>query len=295
MAVYQIIPSTGKGITWISEHKTDILTYGGIALMTGSIIAAAVGTKNMIEEKEETKHEEHPLVKKVWDRSKHYVAATGLWMAGGYCIHKSHGIEKATNVALTNTITAMAASTIAYRERWKDKVGDDEEKKIFFDEKTEEVETVDENGKKKKIKVKTSTIDPNASTAVYFDQYCSWMADDHGDIDLDIRTVKNVMAMKNQQFKGDPERTLFINEMYDALGEFMINKYGQRVNYRCACGQNVGWLYDPENPIGDNSIYITITKTHRRLDDGRVIPTLRLEFNHDGNILKAAKERGLLK
>ena len=295
MAIYQIIPSTGKFFRWVREHKTDIMTYGGLTLMTGSVVAAAVGTKNMIKEKEETKNEEKTPVKEVVDCGKHYIPTVVTWGIGGYLIHKSHGIEKATNAALSNTIAAMATSTLAYRERWRDKVGEDEEKKIFFDEKTEEVETVDENGKTKKSKVKTSAIDPNATTAVYFDQECSWMADDHGDIDLDMRTVKNVMAMLNQRLRGDPDRILFINEVYDALGEFTINKYGQRVNYRCAFGQNVGWIYDKENPVGDNTVLITITKTNRKLDDGRVIPTLRLEFNHDGNILEHAKERGLLK
>lgn len=289
MAVYQIIQSHGKVINWIRDHKTDILTYGGIGLMTASTAVACLGTKYVIEHKEEI-NSENELVKRVWERSKIFVAATGLWAGGAYSIHKSHGMLKAENAALTNTVISMAAGTIAYRNRWKDKVGSAEEEKVFFDEKTEEI--TDENGKKKKVK--TSAIDTILSTERFFDRYTSWAADENGDIEYDKKVIKNVMCVLNNRLRGDPEQMLLLNQAYEELRLFRVNAYGQRVDDRSVIGQKAGWIYDKANPTGDNTVMITVTETSRRLKDGSVIPTLRLGFNFDGDILKAAKERGLL-
>lgn len=289
MAVYQIVPSSGKVVKFIGEHSADILTYGGIVLMGGSTVAAAIGTKNMLEEKEK-KGEEPELVKRVWDRSKHYVAAVGLFGAGTFCILKSDGIMKARNKLLTSEILALTAGNLAYRQRWKDKVGDEEEKKVFLDEKTEEI--VDENGKKKKVK--TTDLDRRVSLERYFDRWSSWRADDHGDIDLDVRTIRNVQSMLCNELCGSPERMVLLNHVYDMLGLFVVNQQGQRVADQTVAGQVAGWIWDKDHPTGDNTIVINVTRTTRRLDDGRIVPTLLLEFNVDGNIMEAAQERGLL-
>lgn len=289
MAVYQIIPGGGKFTAFLKEHSADILTYSGIVLMGGSTVAAAIGTKHMLEEKEEI-DKESELVKRVWARSKHYVAAVGLFGAGTFCVLKSDGLMKAKNELLKSEVLALTAGSLAYRQRWKDKVGDEEEKKVFLDEKTEEV--VDENGKKKKVK--TTNIDRRISTERYFDRWSSWRADDHGDTDLDIRTIRNVQAMLCNELCGSPERMVLLNHVYDMLGLYMINKHGQRVADQSVAGQVAGWIWDKDNPTGDNTIVINVTRTTRRLDDGRVVPTLLLEFNVDGNIMEAAQERGLL-
>ncbi len=289
MATYQIVQSHGKVIDWIRDHKTDLMTYGGIGLMTASTVAACIGTKHVVEHKEEIDSEDQ-LVKRVWESSKHFVAATGFWAGGAYCIHKSHGMLKAENAALTNTIVSMAAGTVAYRNRWKDKVGDAEEEKVFFDEKTEEV--TDENGKKKKAK--TSVIDAAISTERFFDRYTSWAADENGDITYDKQVVRNVQCVANQELWGNPERRVMLNHVYELLNLFTVNPQGQRVQDQSVIGQLAGWILDKNNPNGDNTIVIKMTETTRKLEDGTVIPTLRLSFNFDGNVLEAAKERGLL-
>ena len=289
MAVYQIVQSHGKVIDWIRDHKTDILTYGGIGLMTASTAVACIGTKHVIEHKEEINSED-ALVKRVWERSKIFVAATGFWAGGAYCIHKSHGMLKAENAALTNTIVSMAVGTMAYRNRWKDKVGNEEEEKVFFDEKTEEI--VDENGKKKKVK--TSAIDTIISTERFFDRYTSWAADENGDIEYDKKLIRNAVCELNNELRGNPEQMLLLNHVYDRLQLYRTNEHGQHIADQSVIGQKAGWIYDKNHPTGDNTIVITVKETTRRLEDGRVIPTLRLGFNFDGDILKAAKERGLL-
>ena len=290
MAVYQIVPSHGKVIDWVRDHKNDIMTYGGIALMTASTATACLGTKYVIEHKEEIR-EEPEVVKRVWKRSKYFVLSTGFWAAGAYSIHRSHGNLKAENASLTETVASMAAGTIALRNRWKDKVGEKEEEKVFLDEKTEEI--TDENGKKKTVKV--TNIDKSISTDVYFDRWCSWRADEHGDMELDNRTISNIQCVLNNELRGNPERHIFTNHAYDLLGEFYVNDKGQREDYRTAAGQVSGWIYDKDHPNGDNTIILKREKTYRRLEDGRVVPTWRISLNIDGNILKPLRERGWIR
>ena len=287
MAVYQVIETHNKVFDFVRDNKTDILTYGGIGLMTASTIAACVGTKKLIEQKEEIA-EEPDIVKRVWARSRKFVLATGFWAAGAYCIHESHGIMKAENLALSNTVTSLLAGSMAYRKRWQDKVGEEEEKKIFIDEKTEEI--VDENGKKKKVK--TTHLDPSISTERYFDRYCSWRADPNGDIDYDGKVIENVQEIVNQLLWGNGEHYVFLDEVYNQLGLFVVNEFGERVADRSIAGRNGGWILDKKNPTGDNTIIIKKTKTVRRLNDGTVVPTWLLEFNIDGNIVKPLRERG---
>jgi len=289
MALYRIIPSTGKFATFMRKHGTDIMTYGGLGLMTLSSVAACIGTKNMIAEEEDIK-QEPAVAKRIVRRGKHYVLATVFWAGGVFSIHKSHGHLKAENAALGNTVASMMTGAMAYRERWKEKVGQEEEEKIFLDEKTEEI--VDKDGKKKKVK--TTSIDKSISTDIYFDRYCSWLADDSGDIDYDEKVAKGVAADLNNMLWGCPERHIFLNKAYDMYQAFTENEYGQHVAYQTVAGQRCGWILDKQNPTGDNTIVVKITRTHRKLPDGEIIPTLRLSFNHEGDITNAAKERGLL-
>ena len=69
---------------------------------------------------------------------------------------------------------------------------------------------------------------------------------------------------------------MFLNEVYDMLG---IPK--------SKAGQVVGWVYDEENPVGDNyvdfGIYDLSKERVRRFVNGDERNIL-LDFNVDGNI-----------
>ena len=82
-----------------------------------------------------------------------------------------------------------------------------------------------------------------------------------------------------QQYANDLLRArgrLFLNEVYDMLG---IPK--------SKAGQVVGWVYDEENPVGDNyvdfGIYDLSKERVRRFVNGDERNIL-LDFNVDGNI-----------
>ena len=67
---------------------------------------------------------------------------------------------------------------------------------------------------------------------------------------------------------------LFLNEVYDMLGMTRTKE-----------GQVVGWVYDPDNPIGDNYVDFGIFEDYNQDFVNGYETTALLDFNVDGNIL----------
>ena len=90
----------------------------------------------------------------------------------------------------------------------------------------------------------------------------------------------NRMFLKGQEnFANDMLRAngyLFLNEVYDELGI-----------PRSKAGQVVGWIYDKDNPEGDNYVSFGIFDTKRKsFEDGDDLEdTIILDFNVDGYIM----------
>ena len=94
------------------------------------------------------------------------------------------------------------------------------------------------------------------------------------------RSRVNLVFLKaQQQYANDLLRAkgrLFLNDVYDMLG---IEK--------TKAGQIVGWVYDPENPNGDNFVDFGIydmSKERVRAFVNGYEATILLDFNVDGNI-----------
>lgn len=108
--------------------------------------------------------------------------------------------------------------------------------------------------------------------ARFFDEACvGWNRD----------PKTNLIFLKNrQEYANDLLKTkgyLFLNEVYDLLGM-----------RRSQEGQVTGWIYDKENPIGDNFVDFGLNKDNKIAQDfimgfGN---TILLDFNVDGNILE---------
>lgn len=91
----------------------------------------------------------------------------------------------------------------------------------------------------------------------------------------------NMTFLKTQQnycnFKLRAKRHLFLNEVYDILGI-----------PRTVAGTKVGWVYDEENPIGDNFVDFGIFDTNDERNSDFINGfknTAILDFNVDGDIL----------
>lgn len=208
---------------------------------------------------------------------KLYGPSVLLGAASIACIVSSHNILKKRNVALAAAYAGIDRSFKEYRGRLIERFGEDLDRELRYNIKAKEFEetTTDAKGKEKKTKTTVSVADPNTYSdyARFFDDGCTgWTKDP----EYNLMFVKNVQNTANDLLKAKGH--LFLNEVYDMLGI-----------PRTKAGQIVGWIYDKDNPVGDNfvdfGIYNTNVEKARDFVNGYE-RTILLDFNVDGNILE---------
>lgn len=207
---------------------------------------------------------------------KLYAPAVILGILSLSAIIGSHVILKKRNVALAAAFQTTHDAFKAYRGRVADKFGEEVEKEIRYNVQTKEIEkkTTLKNGKEKvkkeEIRV-VSDVDNYSEYARFFD--CGsreWMKDPEANLAF-LRAQQNYF---NQQLRV--KGRIFLNEVYRAL-DIPETK----------AGQVVGWVYDPENAIGDNYIdfgFYDVFKENSRDFVNGVADAILLDFNVDGNI-----------
>lgn len=223
------------------------------------------------------------------DIAKIYAPSVILGGVSIACMIQSHNILNRRNAALAAAFTTATESFNRYRKAVVDQYGEEVDFNLRHGIRKEKVDVTetDENGKTKKKKETIDVmdgIDTPSDYARYFDESCNgWVKDPE----------YNLMFLKaQQQYANDKLQAkgyLFLNEVYAALG-IQDSKEGQIV----------GWVYNPENPEGDNYVDFgiydvnvagyrnemtndTISEERREFVNGYRTSIL-LDFNVDGNI-----------
>lgn len=195
------------------------------------------------------------------------LSATSIF-AGTNMLHKR-------NVALAAAYTAVDTGFKQYRSRVIERFGKELDRELKYDIKSKEIEetVVNEDGTEQKVKKTVDVVGINRYSpfAVCFDETCpNWTknAEDN-----------KFFIMQTQDFLNKRLQTVghvFLNEAYDALG-FMRTK----------AGTEVGWVYDENNPIGDNYIDFNMFDLHdeakRNFANGYE-KSIWIDFNVDGPI-----------
>ena len=288
----------------IKKHSPEILLVTGITgVVTSAVMACKATTKvdNIVEESKNTIDLIHEGMETGNIRGVEYTeedgkkdisivyVRTGVKFAKLYgpsvllgltsigCILASNNIIHKRNVALSAAYTAIDRSFKGYRSRVIERFGENMDRELRYNIKTQEVkETVvdEETGKKKTVKSTVSVVDPNTHSdyAKFFDEYCAgWTKD----AEYNLLFLRQQQNYANELLKSRGH--LFLNEVYDMLG---ID--------RTKAGNIVGWVYDEEHPIGDNfvdfGIYVLDNEKARDFVNGRERSIL-LDFNVDGDIL----------
>lgn len=207
--------------------------------------------------------------------AKLYAPAVALGTVSIVSILAGHNITRKRNVALAAAYTVVDKSFKDYRGRVIERFGEELDRELKYNIKAEEVEkvVVDEKGKEKKVKETVQVVDSNdiGYYAKFFDVgNPNWTKDPEA----------NLMFLRHQQdymnHKLQLQKYLFLNDVYEALG---IDK--------TQAGQIVGWIYDEENPNGDNFVDFGIYDRHdaaKRLFVNGTERTILLDFNVDGPI-----------
>ena len=188
----------------------------------------------------------------------------------------SNNILRKRNVALAAAYATVDKSFKEYRGRVIERFGKDLDRELKYNIKAKEIEetVVNEDGTETVVKKTVNVIDPNTiddTARIWYEGNPGWSKDPEF----------NLMYLKRQQaYASDRLRLqgyLFLNDVYDMLGF-----------PKTAAGQQIGWIYDEKNPIGDNFVDFGL---YDRRDNSKIAfvngdeRSILLEFNHDGNIL----------
>ena len=285
----------------VQKHSPEILAGVGVVGTVASAVMACKATlklNDILDECKETRDKikevaENPRYEKEYSPedakkdltvnyaqtamkvAKLYAPAVILGSASLGCLLASNDILRKRNAALSAAYMTVDKSFKEYRQRVVDKFGEEVEKEIRYNIKAMEVETtvVNEDGSETTITEQVKVTDPNlySDYARFFDEASpNWQNDPE----------YNLMFLKSQQqYANDLLKArgrLFLNEVYDMLG---ID--------RTKAGQVVGWVYNPENPTGDNfvdfGIYDMSRERVRAFVNGYETNIL-LDFNVDGNV-----------
>lgn len=203
---------------------------------------------------------------------KLYAPAILLGAASIGSIVYSHKQLSGRNAALAAACAAASKEFRDYRKRVVDRFGEEMDRELRFDIRSEEIEktVVDKKGKEKVEKETVQVV--NAEPSIYarcFDEGCAqWTKD----AECNRITLQNLQNYANDRLRL--KGFLFLNEVYQMIG-FEESK----------AGQIVGWFYDPKNPELQNHVDFGIfTSCNSRFVNGDE-RSVWLDFNVDGNIL----------
>ena len=284
------------------KHSPEILAVAGVVgIVASGIMACKASTKlsGVIEETKEQLDQVHDYVEKNGFSDKYteedskkdtaiiytqtavklvklYGPAVILGTLSITAMLTSNKILRKRNIALAAAYTTVDRAFKDYRGRVIERFGEELDRELKYNLKSKEIEEVvtDENGEETTVKKTVKAMNPNdiSEYARFFDESCSsW----------NKSQFHNQMFLKQQQnYANDllkAQGYLFLNDVYKMLG-MDVAPYGQVV----------GWIYDEENPVGDNfvdfGLYDLNDEAKRLFINGQERVIL-LDFNVDGNIL----------
>ena len=283
------------------KHSPEILAGVGVVGVVGSLVLACKATTKLSDVLEESKEQLDKIkevaadpayeekysqddakkdttityVQTAMKVTKLYAPSVILCASSLGCLLASNNILKKRNAALSAAYMTVDKSFKEYRKRVADRFGEEVEKEIRYNIKAEEITKVDENGNEvtETVKIMDGTDDPNSYSdyARFFDESCAaWQ----NDAEYNLTFLKAQQQYANDLLKA--RGRLFLNEVYRMLG---IDE--------TKAGQVVGWVYNPDNPTGDNFVDFGIYNMQRervRAFVNGYEPNILLDFNVDGVI-----------
>lgn len=290
----------------IKKHSPEILAaVGVVGTVTSAVMACKATTKvsdileetkqqvddvHMVLEDEnisEEKYSENDAKKDlaiIYAQSgvkfvKLYAPAVALGVLSIGCMLSSNHILRKRNVALAAAYTAVDKTFKEYRGRVVDRFGQEIDRELKYGIKAKKItETVvdEETGKEKKVKKTVDVIDENVTG---YSDYARFFDELNPNYEKDAEF--NLMFLRaQQQYANDlliSRGYLFLNDVYDMIGV-----------PRTKAGQIVGWVYNENNPVGDNYVDFGMYDIHRpgaREFVNGYEKAILLDFNVDGNIL----------
>lgn len=295
----------------LKKHSPEILIVGGTIGVVASTVMACVATTKVStilentseqvdkvhevlssEEYEDTYSEEDSkrdltiiYAKTGVELIKLYSPSiiVGVFSLGA--IITSHKILKKRNIAIAAAYATVDKGFKEYRNRVIEQLGEEAERKLRYDTKIEEIEQTEtnENGEEVKVKKAVNVVNPSAVASPYARFFEKTTVNKKGETITnpnwcDSNEYNIHFLTSTQKWANDRLRLrgyLFLNEVYEMLGLPPTKE-----------GQIVGWVYNEDNPIGDNFVDFGLYKDNLSYSDfvNGFDPAILLDFNVDGNI-----------
>lgn len=275
--VNKITFAAHKAFFKVKKHSPEILvTAGVIGTVASAVMACKATTKlsDILEDSKEQINQVHNFLEDDKIPESQYskedgnkdlaiiYAQTGIKLVKLYApavalgalsitgIVASNSILRKRNIALAAAYTTVDKTFKRYRNNVIDRFGEKIDKELRYGIKAREIEeiVVDDDGNEKTVKKTVEAADPVSMYSDYakiYDAGCNgWTKD----AEFNLMFLRHTQAQANDILKR--RGYLFLNEVYDMLGF-----------QRTKAGQVMGWIYDEENPVGDNFVDFGIYNT----------------------------------
>ena len=300
-----LIRTTNKIGLILKKNSPKILMGVGIAGSVVSTVLACKATlkvKDILDEKNETVEQIHNCIEDETldyneeDKKKDLTilyAQTGVKLAKLYLpsialgalsiasIISGYKILNKRNVALAAAYTVVDKGFKNYRKNVVERFGEEVDRELRHNIKAKQIEEkyIDKDGNEKTRKKKVYEIaedkKPGEGISEYAKFFDEWNTDEHSkDPEYNLMFLRKQQDYANEVLKH--QGYLFLNEVYDMLGI-----------PRTQAGQVVGWIYDENNPTGDNYVDFGIYDLHdqqKRDFVNGLERNILLDFNVDGVI-----------
>lgn len=286
----------------IKKYSPEILMVAGIAgTVTSTVMACKATTKvnkilddakekidaiHKVAEEKSDEYSEQDVKKALtitYSRTgvelfKLYAPALAVGAVSITSILAGHHILRKRNIAIAAAYAVVDKGFKDYRKNVVERFGQEIDKELRYNLKAKEVEvaSVDENGEVTTKKEIVNTADAEylsniSDYARFFDETCNGYTKD---AEYNLMLLRRQQDYANERLKAKGH--LFLNEVYDMLGI-----------QRTKAGQQVGWVYNEKNPVGDNYVDFNI---YNGSDQARLFvngyeKAILLDFNVDGVIL----------
>lgn len=203
--------------------------------------------------------------------AKLYAPAVVIEVASLAAILSSHQIMRKRNLALGATCAAIDKAYRDYRERVKDRFGEDVEKQLRYNihQETVKKKVTGEDGKEKTVTETVNVVDePVDDNCIRYLTKSNPNWDD--DEEMIYWTLKQAQDIANDKLRHNPSGILTLNEVYDVL-KFQQTKKGMIS----------GWLRDGD---GDGYVEFDVTKVKIPNELGKYETAYAIDFNIDGDI-----------
>lgn len=278
----------------IKKHSPEICQAVGIIGMVGTVILACKATlklpkkteilENHLKKIKENDKNDRKAIARMYgwyalELVKLYGPCTALGVTSIASMSAATQILRNRNASLAAAYASVDAGFKAYRKNVISRFGEEVDKQLKFSAIEETVKEKEEleDGTKKTVKKKINVVDSKefagcSPYAKIFDEYNPYYKDD---AEYNLFFIRQVEKYVNDKLRSD--KFVYLNDVYKLLG-FQPTK----------AGQIVGWVYDPENPNGDNYIDFGLNDIwHQKTRDfvNGYERAVILDFNVDGNIL----------